>query len=242
MLTKRKKVINLATKKNAAKPAAKKDNSKKPAPTKPLDEREVLKKKIADGEEAVEQLEKALKDRQKELAKDKASRKNAVKLFRTKLEKEVQELLKLIYTKGDDLVAQAVAGVILREDHALKVGYDDHSRHLYEYANAFGKIEYDEKESCYKNRRSSRNVTLECWDEKKRNRIERTIVGKGVIIRSPDMTEKNFESIAIVLAHYYRINKNIEQAIQKTKALFEAKGMKYRLYDDMLFEYLYDHS
>ena len=223
-------MINLATK-----------NSKSPDPAK------ALKKKIADGEKEIKQLEKDLKKKQKEVEKDKSSREGTIRLFRNELYKDVQKLLELIRTDREGPVAKAVEGVILRENHWIPVGWgcndSKRSRDLYEYAKAFGNIEYDENRSRYENHRGDREATLECWDKEKRDEHEKIIAGKGIIICAPDMTEKNFESLAIALAfYYYRNGENIKKAIQKTKALFEKERTKFNLYDEALFEYLYDHS
>ena len=223
-------MINLATKNN-----------------KPLDPAKALKKKISDGERELKQLEKDFKKKQKEVEYDKSFREGTIRLFGNELDKDVQKLLELIRTDREGPVAKAVEGIILRENHWIPVGWgcDDskRSRDLYEYAKAFGNIECVGNGSHYENRRGDREATLECRDKEKLDEHEKIIAGKGVIIRAPDMTEKNFESLAIALAfYYYRNGENIKKAIQKTKALFEKERTKFNLYGMALIEYLYDHS
>ena len=239
----RRKVIDLAKKQTTTKKTA----TKQPAET-PKE----FKKKIKDEKAKLTSQQKELKSQEEYVRQLEKQREADIRKFREGLDKDTQTLLKKLLDKDPGVMK--LREVVLVEGYEAKIEgqYKDEDEwcYFYKYTYAFVKIEWDKKRGVYINQRNPCSIiqydirwAREEMQHDLKTAIENTIAKNKVFVRANHRTDANFESIATLIAFFYRQQGDIDAAIAKTRKEFEkyASG-KSKIYGSELYEYLYDMS
>ncbi len=228
--------------------AKKQTTTKKTAVKQPGESPKEFKKKISGEKAKLAAQQKELKAQEENIRKLERQRELDIRKFSTELFNDTQTLLRKLRDK--DPAFAELLNVVLVEP--LEAEIDDHWYTFSKYTYAFvsASIQWNESKNALVNERySCPIITLEFrWarEEMKKNlneAIEGTIAKEKYFIRAAHHTDANYESLATLIAFFYRRKGTISEAIAKAKKEFEKyRTGKSKIYGNELYEYLYDMS